>query len=225
MMGVFGFSGSWRERRRKTTSIRPKIVCFTCTGEWMSRLQERVRRYLSPLFRGDEELVLDSATQELIAPWLAMTVMTGGWIDDRYPGWAIPEADRRELHRTGRPAQTMQVLIAPCSHDDRPPRATPRGVRYRRLRLDHINIALPNGVVLPQQPGYAATLSIKNLAALVFGHSYEARVQPLLWFDGPLGNALRQIWPAPTDALRWPSSHARSYQKFEDLLCVLEPWQ
>lgn len=74
--GVDGFPETWRERPRKTTSLRPKIVCKPCNNEWMSVLQERARPYLAGPFRRDKAH-LDGATQDAIAAWLAMTAMIG----------------------------------------------------------------------------------------------------------------------------------------------------
>ena len=45
--GVVGSPSSERQRPRKASSIKPKIVCTRCNNGWMSSLQERAQPYWS----------------------------------------------------------------------------------------------------------------------------------------------------------------------------------
>jgi hypothetical protein len=222
--GVFGFPETWRERRRKTTSVRPKIVCKACNNGWMSVAQETARPYLAGLFRGDEAR-LDVAAQEAIASWLAMTAMTGSWANGDYGGWGVPTTLRRQLQSSRHVPPGMQIWIAPCSHDDRPAGIVARGVRYRLIRLDHVRVLTPAGVELPLRPAFAVALSIGNMAALVFGHTYDPMYQPELRYDGLLGLALKRISPSAQDIVGWPKDFALNYAEFDTLIKQLEPWQ
>ena len=222
--GVFGFPESWRERHRKTASVRPKIVCKPCNSGWMSRLQRGARPHVARLVRG-EAAHLDTTTQEIVAAWLAMTVISASRANDSYGGWAIPQTHRKQLQETSVVPTGMQVWIAPCTHDDRPAGMVARGVRYRLIRLDHVPVVTPAGLMLPHRAAYAVALSIGNLAALVFGHTYDAIWQPVIRYDGLLGMALKRILPSAQATLDWPRDFAINYGEFDALISVLEPWQ
>jgi hypothetical protein len=222
--GVVGFPETWRERPRKTTSLRPKIVCKPCNNEWMSVLQEQARPYLAGFFRGDEAH-LDGAAQAAIAAWLAMTAMTGSWANSDYGGWGIPRTLRRQLQSTSQVPQGMRIWIAPCTHDDRPAGLVARAVRYRLIPLEHVPVVTAAGVKLPFRPAFAVAMSIGNMAALIFGHTYDPIWQPGLSYDGRLGLALKRVFPATQEVLDWPRDFALNYVEFDTLINVLEPWQ
>jgi hypothetical protein len=222
--GVVGIPTTWRRRRRKASSVRPKIVCATCNNGWMSALQEGAKPYIAPLIRG-ESCSLASDQQELVASWLTMTAMTAPWANPDHGSWAIPQSHRTELCTNRKPPQSTQVLIAPCAHDRRPIGTAPFGMRYRLIRLDHMDVTTPAGVILPSRPGYGVALSVGNLAAVIFGHAYDPIRQPMLAYDGLLDRALKPIWPSSDTSVEWPRDYALNYEDFNRLIAALEPWQ
>jgi len=154
-----------------------------------------------------------------------MTAMTMPWAKRDFGGWAIPKQHRSGLYDAGRPPAASLVWIAPCSHDDRRPGTPAYGLRYRLIRLDHLYGTTPTGIVLPGRPGYGAALSAGNLAALVFGHTYDPMIKPQVGFDGVLGVALQQIWPSRPAPVDFPRGIALDYYGFNMLIKALEPWQ
>lgn len=222
--GIFGDQGSFRRQRRKPSSVKPKIVCADCNNGWMSQLQERAKPDLVPLFRG-EVTTLDQEAQARVASWLAMTAYTAAWANRDHGGWAIPQDHRTELCATGHPPVRSQIWIAPCSHDDRPPGTPAYGLRYRLIRLDHLDAATGAGVVVPARPAYAAALSVGNLAALVFGHTYEPGIHHVLRFRGLFELALKAVWPAANPLVAFPVDAVLDYDNFNALITVVAQWQ
>ena len=222
--GVVGDPASFRRKRRKASSVKPKIVCASCNNGWMSRLQEQAKPHLIPLFRG-EECVLDAHARGVIAAWLSMTTMTASWANRDFGGWAIPEAHRVALYATSKAPLTAQIWIAPCTHDARPLGTPAHALRYRLIRLDHFSGATPSGLSLPSRPGYGAALSAGNLAALVIGHTYDPPLRPQIGFTGMLGTALKQVYPTTIQPVEFPRDCALDYDGFNWLIKVLEKWQ
>ena len=223
VMGIVGYPNTWRQRRTKAFSARPKIVCATCNNGWMSDLESASAPILAPMIRG-QPVRLDRAAQRLVAFWLAKTVMTARWVhrDRRFPG--IPTDHYVELYQHQAPPGHSQVWVAACSHDDRPSRQLPLGYRYRMIRLERLQVATRGGLWLPFRPAYAVALSIGNLAGLVFGHTYD-RAVPVLSYDGTLGMALHDVWPGGDEELAWPSGFCLNYTEFNLLISRLEQWQ
>jgi hypothetical protein len=222
--GIVGAPESLRRQRRKASSLKPKVVCAACNNGWMSRLQQSAKPYLLPMIRG-EECTLDAPGQEIVAAWLTMTAMTACWVNRDVGGWAIPQEHRTAIYETEKAPLTTQVWVAPCAHDDRPPRTHPYGLRYRIIRLDHLYGSTITGISIPARPGYGAALSAGNLAALVFGHTYAPPVHPQLRLTGLLQLACKQIWPAQSKIVEFPRDSALDYNGFNQLITVLEPWQ
>ncbi|MHB8719247.1 MAG: hypothetical protein ACYDAC_10210 [Candidatus Dormibacteria bacterium] len=224
VMGVVGQPLPFRQRRRKASGLNPKIVCASGNNGWMSQLQEQAKHHLLPLIRGTD-CSLEAPAQELVAAWLSMTVMTASWANPALGDWAIPQEHRTALCETGRPPLSTQLWIASCSHDDRPPGMPIFGMRYRLIRLDHIVGSTVTGIAVPTHPGYGAALSIGNLAAFIFGHTYEPPLRPQITFNGRIGVALRSIWPASVEPVGLPGNIALNYTDFNQLISMLEPWQ
>lgn len=68
-------------------------------------------------------------------------------------------------------------------------------------------------------------MSIGNMAALIFGHTYDPIWQPVLYYDGLLSLALKRVFRATQEVLDWPRDFAINYAEFDALVKVLEPWQ
>jgi hypothetical protein len=104
------------------------------------------------------------------------------------------------------------------------PSAHPRGA-LPVDQLDHVPVVTPAGLMLPFRRAHAVTLSIGNLAVLVFGHTCDPIWQPELRYDGPLGVALKRIAPSAQDVLDWPKEFAPNDAEFSELINQLEWWQ
>jgi hypothetical protein len=221
-MGIVGKPNTWTQRRRKPFSTRPKIVCARCNNGWMSRLEQRAQPIVAPLIRG-EASTLDAAAQALTALWVVKTAMTLRWVH-RHPDYRgiVPE-HYREVFTHQRPPRTAQVFIGACSHDDRPLNRPAVGFRYRMMRIERFEVKTPAGITLPYRPAYGVTLSLGNLAAVVFGHTYEM-IRGRLVYDGLLGEALHSIWPDQSELLTWPEPPSLNYTEFDLLIKRMEPW-
>lgn len=80
---------------RPLTAAQPRIACRSCNSGWMSELQTRVQTVVAAMILGQEVLPSHEFWRELIA-WLAMTTMTGEFIDRRF--LVIPQSDRTALY-------------------------------------------------------------------------------------------------------------------------------
>lgn len=52
-----------------------KVVCGSCNGGWMSRLQKAARPVLAPYIKGDWSKLMDEEEQAIIAAWATMFTM------------------------------------------------------------------------------------------------------------------------------------------------------
>jgi hypothetical protein len=75
------------------TQSKLKIVCESCNSGWLSRMQQRAKRHLIPLIRG-EKTALGKEAQEAIAAWCAMATMTGDYLHHDATAVAITQGER-----------------------------------------------------------------------------------------------------------------------------------
>lgn len=87
-----------------------RIVCSDCNSGWMSRLQERAKPLLIPLFNG-EACSIDQRAQSVIAGWIAMATTTGEHISDDTKRVSIPQSDREHLLTTQTPSNDWCIWI------------------------------------------------------------------------------------------------------------------
>ncbi|MFZ1007531.1 MAG: hypothetical protein WAN65_11875 [Candidatus Sulfotelmatobacter sp.] len=63
-----------RTRQGSANTVKIKVVCKKCNGDWMSRLETDVQRCLTPLIKGAPE-VLDYQMRLTLSQWIAMKVL------------------------------------------------------------------------------------------------------------------------------------------------------
>jgi hypothetical protein len=88
-------------------------VCRTCNSGWMSRLTETAKPSLERVLFGSPETI-DIADQELIARWVAMTIMTVE-IGQRYPG--VETGERHRFKNDQRVPDDWRIWIGRYSGD------------------------------------------------------------------------------------------------------------
>lgn len=72
-----------------------RVVCQTCNNGWMSRLEDDVKPFLTPLIRG-EPIILDLEQQRTLAEWITLKMMVAEF---NIPAEVvIPQIDRDALY-------------------------------------------------------------------------------------------------------------------------------
>jgi hypothetical protein len=93
-----------------------EVVCGDCNSGFLSRIQNRAKPYLIPLFEGQDHR-LDEAAQNIIAAWIAMATMTSAYLmqDVTSEGQlAIPQGDRNWLMYTETAPRHWRIWIGQC---------------------------------------------------------------------------------------------------------------
>lgn len=87
-----------------------RIVCGKCNNEWMSRIQEKAKPVLIPLFKG-EQCMLDQAKQELIVNWAVMATMTAEFMSLDTTSVAVSQRDRDFIRTNEKAPPDWRVWI------------------------------------------------------------------------------------------------------------------
>lgn len=80
---------------RPITASQPPIACGKCNSRWMRDLQGDVQESMTAMILGKQVSPADQFWERLV-PWLAMTTMTGEFIDRRYV--VVQQHEREALY-------------------------------------------------------------------------------------------------------------------------------
>ncbi|MDQ2632371.1 MAG: hypothetical protein M3Y78_01395 [Pseudomonadota bacterium] len=181
-----------RTRPGSVTTKKVRAACAACNNGWMSLNEEAARPYLTPMIRG-EPIALDSASQEIIARWIAMKIIVA---EHAKPGLAVtPQTDRTALMLKGTVPAYFNIYAAPHRAES--------DVGFMRNAL---TVSLDYSGPKPPLDGMPknlqqATLLIGRLfiqvnAARLDDFSIEDRLIPILY------SGIR-IWPIERPAFNW----------------------
>lgn len=97
-----------KHRQGPLINKRLRVVCGSCNGGWMGRLEERAKPILLPLIQGDVG-ELDAGNQEILAQWLILKTMICE--QNRKNEVVFTGQQRREFMDRGCIPQQVRILI------------------------------------------------------------------------------------------------------------------
>jgi hypothetical protein len=87
-----------------------EVVCSVCNSGWMSRIQERAKPYLIPLFQG-RPATLTEECPTAVSSWIATAAMTGEHSAGGRSFVGVSQAERASLMQRGLPPPGWRVWI------------------------------------------------------------------------------------------------------------------
>jgi hypothetical protein len=179
------------------------VVCGECNNGWMSRLQERAKPFLIPLFAGIPEILTD-ASQRAIAAWASMATMTGEHITRNPQRITVPQADRDCLMRNGTaPLGTWRIWIGRCSSEW-------EGQQWVRITAPILDAAnLEKAVAADERRPNTQTTAFKigKLYVATMNCPFPEITQGWDWRTAPRAlNRLQQVWPIARHIVAWPNA-------------------
>lgn len=104
-----------KKRPGDPRSSKVRVVCKSCNGGWMSRLQSRAKPILIPLVVGDK-IVLDRFKQETLTAWIAMAVMCSEFFQAGRA--AISPLERERFYKTTTIGKNWKIWIGNYQRGD-----------------------------------------------------------------------------------------------------------
>lgn len=176
-----------KTKRANRLALSARRFCVRCNNEWMSKIDNAAKPALAPLAAGRSHQI-DLSRQEKLATWATKTILSYLAVDHEERRWAEPEVYREFFHAR-RPLHRSQIWLG--TH----------GTRY-------IGWQRSSSLVYPGAPdglaGFASTLAFGR-AVFFLLHHRKPRVR--LTPSDDARPFLRQLWPAPEVAIRWPTAY------------------
>ena len=181
------------EQTGHLTSLKLRVVCEDCNNTWMSGIEAKVK----PLFLNlinTQAVNLDAASQELLARWISMKVITGEHAERKQDIHVTPTTDRLQLrsHAEIPPYYWIYIGLQASEHDS----------AWARQSW---TMAFPSDGPKPKLEGRSRncqTVSILFGPLMVFVLTVRLDdFRPEEFFRlGPL----EQIWPMNKESIAWP---------------------
>jgi hypothetical protein len=182
------------EREKRPFREKTRFVCQRCNNGWMSALEAASRPVLERAIR-NVPCILTDRDQVIAATWAFKTCLV-------FQATQTP---------AGPMAPPLHFLYVRRDRTPPPQAAIWIGSHYR-ARHDPINsvylqrpltLAPPHDKLVEDRPfAYLCFLAIGGLSFVVVAHRQRNRVH--ITCEQPFADALDQIWPDPSGALRWP---------------------
>jgi len=170
------------------------IVCAKCNNEWMSALQLAAKPYLLPLIQGDGT-ALDATGQEIIAAWIAMTVIVAEFYKKRVTSTA---PDRQFLRKNKRPSDQWKIRIGNFERGNWGPHLVhstfPISYPGWRPKFDDVGLPRPNT--------QTTEMTVGKLYILAASTPTDIFEQWRVTANG--ARKLAQIWPFRRNIIGWP---------------------
>lgn len=177
-----------RTRQGRTTSRKVRVVCRTCNGGWMSRLEEKTKPILTPLILG-EDVTLSERQQALLATWIAKTTIINEYTD--YTNISIPYEHRLHLMSKQEPPKNWKIWIASYT-----------GSKWRSAHYHHAVGLHREGTPKFIGPNTQATMIV--VGAFLF-HCFSTTDTDINF--SPSAHAkIYQIWPSIQAPLKWEAA-------------------
>ena len=166
------------------------VVCTPCNSGWMSRLQERAKPYLIPLFDG-QDVRLSADAQTAIAQWATMATMTAEYLGRDARSVAVSPEDRALL-MAGTIPKGWRIWIGLLARPG-----------WRR-QWQHAVLPILDAERLPEnvtederRPNtQTTTFTVGRLLVTVISCPFPSITRGWDWRTAPRARgALRQIWP------------------------------
>jgi hypothetical protein len=173
------------------------LVCGKCNNEWMSRIQDDAKPYLTPLFSGSQWAIGASAQQK-ISTWAAMVTMTSEYLSRDSSTRAIPQSDRDYLRSHNRPPPNWRIWIG--TYD----RSKWVG-QWVRTSAPILDIANPTDRIEAQPNTQTTTFIIGKLYVYVMSSHFPEHTALWDWRPTPRAKALLvEIYPVKQMIVAWP---------------------
>jgi hypothetical protein len=171
-------------------SKKVPYVCAGCNNGWMSRMETRTRRILTPLIQGLPHTI-STFDQKYLATWISKTVMVAEYT---FPAnVAVPDSERLHMLANLEPPPNWKIWTADY-----------RGTKWRNLAISHHMAALFSA----KTAGSANTPPDTHLTCMGIGHLFACAVATTdirrFAINDDSVSDLRCIWPVRPDALSWP---------------------
>jgi hypothetical protein len=177
-----------------------KVVCEKCNNTWLSEIQDRAKRYLVPLVKG-QPTALGHEGQLAVATWATMATMTAEFLLRESVDRVITQAERTLFMGSKAPNPDWRIWIG----------------RYRRIRWlgqwVHTSIpVIPTADVAaaetngrPQCNMQNTTFVVGELYVHTFSGAHGNFVRDWHWKSAPRARAvLAPLWPIRHDLIAWP---------------------
>lgn len=172
-------------RDSKQADVRVKQVCSPCNNGWMSRLEDAVQPWLTPMLLG-EPVELSAEVQRLVARW---AVKTATMFHYNYPSRAaIPAARLKHLRTDDNPPVDAHVWLA----------ASDGKIQPAEYMIGSMDLKTSG---LPDTDGEAFTLCVGQLAIQVFTVTLTEHPRTMRFRTD---DRILQIWPNDGSTIHWP---------------------
>jgi len=185
-----------REWRAPDATQRARIVCESCNGNWMSRLEGRAAPILTPLIEGHPR-PLDVVEQAVIALWATKTAMTWEAISPHVR--SVSPSEYEHVFKWQTPPTGWRVWIAAYTGSSW---ATVYFKHPLRLVLGH-DKADKTPVRAEEVNGHLTTLGIQHLILQIFGTTVDGVGRAGRDHEAHFARALTSVWPARVPVY-WP---------------------
>jgi hypothetical protein len=101
---------SQRTRQGQAGTRKVRVVCRTCNGGWLSRMEKSTQPVLKDLLQGHSFSFTDEQ-REALARWITRTVMTAEFLDQH--GATITQAERSAFFTSPNALPHWNIWIAP----------------------------------------------------------------------------------------------------------------
>ena len=187
------------------------VVCGRCNSGFLSRIQDRAKPYLLPLFNGQDHR-LDEAAQNIVAAWIAMATMTSAYLmfDVSSDGQsAIPQTDRNWLMRTSTAPRHWRIWIGQCHEWGR---ANQWHREYLPIFFESENASNGHAGSSASANTQATAFKIGKLYAFALSSEFKRFVATWDWqrVYPPGLFFLQEICPA-SDFIDWPFARMNGY--------------
>lgn len=165
-----------------------RAVCAACNNGWLSQMEGRAKRVLTPMIQGHHTR-LHAQTRSVLAAWAAKTVLVS---HAKEPKSRVPQAHYQQL---------CAEQLAPAGTSIWVAAVDPGPARLVSLR--HYDVSLsspPNGI---RYGAYCGTISVGHVVLQVLGHDgvHEIARVP----TKAAAAVLHRIWPPPARTTTWPA--------------------
>jgi len=200
-MSVLGDSGSGTRRTFKGRAYvaKAKIVCETCNGGWMSRLEVEAGPVLRGMF--DEKLAISfpigpTGSRRLLAQWVMKTALMLQYVDSDP---AIPVAVYHDFYATREPPAHSLLFLARHEAQN-----SPSGMISVSSELTPTDPTVNFRGYL-----YGTTFFVKNVVMQIVGYVWDvpAGIGLYLAFPQTFAIYVQRLWPAAA-RLEWPPPQA-----------------
>lgn len=188
------------KRSGNPLDVHRRVVCASCNNVWMSRVQDRAKQFLIPLFNGDR-ISLSKEAQIAIAAWATMVTMTAEYMLDSGSKIAVSREERAAFMNSESPLPDWRVWIG----------YYPGGIWAHQW--EHTSVPIVGGEELPSAEKVYTPLPNTQTTTFVVGKlyvhtmssSYPDITTNWRWLNNTrLQSLLIPIFPSDLQFIAWP---------------------